>query len=84
MNLKSPLTLPILWNTDKAQELKELGLPCSEEPEIKKITFYTIDHVYTTVYGEDKKSATMICSAGYEFLCPDNLGVINSAILDKI
>lgn len=84
MNLKHGLTLPVLWYTDKDHELKELGISSNDAPEIKLITFYSIDHLYETTYGEDKKVATFISSGGSDYLCNDSVGVINSAIKDRL
>ncbi len=83
-HLKSPICLPVLWNTESATELKQLGIDCEEPPEIKKITFYTIDHIFASTYGKDKKPCTLIVSGGSEYCVEDSVGVINSAILDKL
>jgi len=82
-HLKSPLTLPVLWYSDAQTELKKLGMEPTEEPEIKRITFYTIDRVFADTYG-DGIPCTIVVSAGSEFAVADNLGVINAAIMDKL
>jgi hypothetical protein len=83
MNLKQPITLPILWNGEANTKLIELGLEPTESPEIRKITFYTIDHVYASksYYSEN---CTTIVSSGIEYMCDEKVGVINMALLDKI
>lgn len=86
MNLKHPLTLPILWNSAEMATLVELGLPVEGEPHLKLVTFYSIEFVYPTTIGEelDSAPATAIRSGGVEFLCPDVVGVVNSAIKDRL
>ena len=62
------LSLPVLWNTDTAHELKKLGIECDDTPEEKEFTFFNIDHIFPTTYSKGNKAATAIISGGTEYL----------------
>lgn len=79
--LKDSLTLPVLWNTESSMELQNLGIE-TDEHIIKKITFYSIDHVYEYEYKGN--TYTKVCSGGVEFIVQDNINTINHAIISKL
>lgn len=79
-----PLTLPILWNTDSATELLDLGIEPNEEPTYKQITFYDIDFIHESAYGNKKFPCTLICSGGEKYLVKDTVQNINLAILSRL
>jgi len=79
-----PLTLPILWNNEEQTEMLKLGIEPDSPPDYRKITFYTIDHIYEADSTSLKRKCTAIVSGGQEYLCDDTVQNINLAIINKL
>lgn len=84
MSFKKPLVLPILWNTDNAHELKQLGLESNDDPVIKEFTFLNIDHLHKTKYGKDNIPCVCVTSGGYEYLCELDYDHIMDSIIERL
>ena len=86
MNLKEPLTLPILFNPESTGQLKSLGIDVEnklEGLERRPVTFYTIDHIHP-YFNEEGVEMTCIVSGGQEYICNDKVGVINREIINRM
>lgn len=79
--LKEPITLPILWHTDESIQLNELGID-SKDTTIKKVTFYSIDHIYP--YNHEGLDYTKVSSGGIDYIATDKVGSINLAIISRL
>jgi len=83
MNLKTPLTINIFWNTPEALKLQDLGIESeSHAPELKEMTFYTIDSI--SEYNDDviNKPCTTITSGGMEYVADGEYKVLKRLIYE--
>lgn len=66
--LKTPITLPIFYNSEGAAQLEELGvIPDLEDCDLRDMDFYIINAVGE--YTEDGNTYTSIVSGSEIFIC---------------
>lgn len=68
MGLKYPIELSVYWLTPAAVEAEKLGLECDDDSVLRKITFYTIDHIGEYTELVNGKTAARIFSGGQDYL----------------
>jgi len=67
MNLKKPLEIDTYWNSPEFEEMRELGIDCEYIPVFKKITFYTVDHIFSCESKNEPIEKGYIMSGGEQY-----------------
>ena len=85
MNLKTPLTLNIFWNTPEATQLLDLGIEISDErPETRECIFFTIDNISGYSFNWSNKVFGCICSGGDEYISELTYEELKTAVIALI
>lgn len=84
MILKTPLELSVYWLTPAAVEAEKLGLECDDDSELRRITFYSIDHIGEYTELVNNKPSARVFSSGADYLTDLSYEALKRLILEHV